>query len=523
MPVITFDDFSGGRDVRPDPALSHAKILRRLQNAYIATGKKIKKRPCAQLVAQLEPGTVGLKAFGGKLNTFYGGGAAVNHANSLFVARRVPHQTTGANPVKIHYCDHFNAQMYVAAEYGDATVRHHYLDAPGTWAANTAYTAGAFRTPTVANGFRYECVSSGTSDAAVEPSWPTTIGNSVADGSTMWTCRSFAITDTNCPHTKQVAKQGQKMYAASGSNARYCATGEPRDWTTADDAGFLPCGLYCSGSNDITALFPFRRSSVAAAFSDSMQVWAVDPNPALNDLSENIDGVGTLFHRAHCAVSRDSFFLAQNGYRSISIQSMTENVQESDVGSPIDDAITPEIAADDDPLGIFYPKLGQMWSINGNKVWVYTFSQSSKIFAWSDYTLPFTVDDATVLNQELYVRTGNLVYRMTKDVFKDGATDIPLVDVLMYHQDGKKPGVLKQFIGADRVGRGTATVSYMFFDEDGVERETVAAEYHANSEPGGLLPVEISATRIAPHYQHQLDEEFELSSTMLHYFDLGAR
>jgi hypothetical protein len=128
MPVVTFDDFAGGLDVRPAAALSRTNILRVLQNAYITTGKAIRKRPCLFKEATLEAGTVGLKSFNGKLNTFYGQGAAIVHADTRFVARRVPHQTTGAAPTKIHYCDQYNALMYVAAEYGDGTFRHHYLD-----------------------------------------------------------------------------------------------------------------------------------------------------------------------------------------------------------------------------------------------------------------------------------------------------------------------------------------------------------------------------------------------------------
>jgi hypothetical protein len=131
MPALTFDDFAGGLDVRPAAALSKPNILRVLTNAYITTGKAIKKRPCLTLEATLEAGTVGLKAFGGKLNTFYGAAAAITHADTRFVARRVPHITTGAAPTKAHYCDQYNALMYVAVEFGDGTFRHHYLDDPG--------------------------------------------------------------------------------------------------------------------------------------------------------------------------------------------------------------------------------------------------------------------------------------------------------------------------------------------------------------------------------------------------------
>jgi hypothetical protein len=273
--------------VRPAAALSKPNILRVLTNAYVTTGKAIKKRPCLTLEATLEAGTVGLKSFGGKLNTFYGHGAAITHADTRFVARRVPHITTGAAPTKIHYCDQYNALAYVAAEYGDGTFRHHYLDDPGAWAALTATPANTFRRPTVANGFRYEATAGGGGNTgAGEPAWPTTIGGTVVDGAITWTCRTFAVTDTNCPHTKQVAKQAQKIYAkgvtGSGSIARYCKTGDPRDWTTVADAGFISAGLYAKGSDEITAIAPFQKSGLWIAFADNSQVWTVDSNPANN-------------------------------------------------------------------------------------------------------------------------------------------------------------------------------------------------------------------------------------------------
>lgn len=56
-----------------------------------------------------------------------------------------------------------------------------------TWAASTAYSLGAVRTPTTPNGYVYTVTTAGTS-AATEPTWPTTIGATVVDGGVTWTC-----------------------------------------------------------------------------------------------------------------------------------------------------------------------------------------------------------------------------------------------------------------------------------------------------------------------------------------------
>lgn len=67
-------------------------------------------------------------------------------------------------------------------------------DAPATyWAATTAYSLTNYRCPTTPNGYAYECTTAGTS-GGTEPTWPTTVGNTVNDGTVVWTCRSVTIT-----------------------------------------------------------------------------------------------------------------------------------------------------------------------------------------------------------------------------------------------------------------------------------------------------------------------------------------
>lgn len=56
-----------------------------------------------------------------------------------------------------------------------------------TWAITTAYQVGTRRVPTVANGYIYRVIVAGTSGAS-EPTWPTTVGASVTDGSVTWAC-----------------------------------------------------------------------------------------------------------------------------------------------------------------------------------------------------------------------------------------------------------------------------------------------------------------------------------------------
>lgn len=64
-----------------------------------------------------------------------------------------------------------------------------------TWAATTAYTAGQFVKPTVADGNVYKCTTGGTS-GAVEPTWNTTEGATTTDATVTWTAYAIqTVTD----------------------------------------------------------------------------------------------------------------------------------------------------------------------------------------------------------------------------------------------------------------------------------------------------------------------------------------
>jgi len=58
------------------------------------------------------------------------------------------------------------------------------------WAATTAYVLTNRRRPTTVNNLYYVVTTAGTS-AATEPTWPTTIGTTVTDGTVVWTCTGY--------------------------------------------------------------------------------------------------------------------------------------------------------------------------------------------------------------------------------------------------------------------------------------------------------------------------------------------
>jgi len=612
MPVITFTDFSFGKDLRKGVSTSDANRLRELKNGFITTGKAIKKRPGTSLVASLETGTKGLVSAAGKLQTFYNAVGTVTHANTLFVPNKVEKASTlgtpaftgsgvndltasgdytgasdatftviidgviagtsqtliaagdgtpigdmtgdgglaaafdgdnsetfansatiasattayvgkdwggattklvtgfkvwgtndqgfvpGSNPALTvtlqGSTDNFSSSIVslgAASDTGDqnslqianlsgfdttTAFRYHRLKIThsatatqmgvaevefleGTVSAtydtfkwkkdSGSFTTGVVMsgaTQTLQDGFaikfaaitghvmsaqwvvavtkittavtkiHYGDVFNGKVYAAVEYA-DSTIQHHYLDGSA-----GSRITDTNCPQTKGVVKIENKIWAVNGDTVRFSSTGNPRDWTTTQDAGFLPVGLKQRGANNSLALGQYKVNQLVVFFDDGAQLWTVDPDPALHSFTQLLPGSSTQYHKGIAHLFQDLYFLSNFGFRSISESALITSQIELDIGSPIDAIIQPllPITPTDSPQAIFAPELGQYMAKIGTTVFVFTMSQTAKISAWSEYTFPWAVDDIAVLDGVVYLRSGDNVYKMDDAVNFDG-------------------------------------------------------------------------------------------------------
>lgn len=486
---------------------------------------------------------------------------------------------------KVHYGDVFNGYVYAAVEYVGGEVKHHYLDNPApwpastvvalgsfyqpvaanrfrykvtdvsvgvaAWVATTAQALGSFRRPTVANGFRYECTTAGNtgatqpawpttngatvvdgtvtwtcrnynSTAAAEPAWPTVSGNTINDGGVTWTCYTFAIDDVNCPHTKQVSKISSKIWAvgANGDVVRFCATNAPRDWTSSNDAGFLPVGLQQSGAADATAL-GFYSNRLVVFFADSSQIWQVDVDPAKHAFLQAVD-VGSVLPYSHANMSGDVFFLSPAGVRTITRQDVTTNLIDADVGSPIDrNLLDGDFIVLENAKAQYYRGGGQYWLYSGNKAMVFTFSRTSGVSAWSLYEFPYTLDYMDELNAELYIRSGNDVYKVDRTAKTDNGV-LYSVDIELAYLDFKQAGILKQVHGMDAVVTGECEISHRFDPRNTVLKTDPPVTVNGDTRPGYLYPVELLCTNLAPVIHNYDDQEFELHQLTYYFDSLGT-
>ncbi len=453
MATITFDRFDGGLDVRQLATSADANRLRVLKNAYVTTGRTIRKRAGLQKVGEIQKGTIGLFAGLGSLWTF--SKYDMEHTNLKNVKHAKLDDPTNKGIKRIINVEVFNGFLYLSCEYNDGTTKHHYLDGKKT----------------------------------------------------------TLVEDVNCPHTPSFIKKGSKIYAIKDDVVRYSATSDARNWTAKEDAGFLPVSLQQSTSNRPTSLGEYQ-SNMVVFFEDSAQVWSIDPDPKLNRLLDTVF-IGTRYDYSHANMGADIFFLSPAGFRSVAVQTYSTNLMDNDIGSPIDEIVKGDMRGEIKPRMFYYRGVGQLICFIGDYAYVYSYSRSSKISAWSIWTFPFQIDYVSEFETRLYVRSGDVIYVFDDLAHKDNGVAIPVVAELPF-LDCRKPSVLKQFTGVDVAAKGTFEISFAF-------NPLLPSEYTPSmtltddTRPLPRIPVEVMSTNLGIRVEHNSEGPFELAGITVHY------
>lgn len=461
MSSIVFDKFDLGIDLRKGASVSDANRLRDMLNAFVTTGLATEKRPGLVKVATLEAGTKGLFSALGVLNTFYGEGA-ITHANPLFKAYKAQLGGVDTAVADVPYADVFNGFIYAAIQYVGGTVKHNYFDGPAP-----------------------------------------------------------QITDVNCPHTPAALKGASKMFSVGvdGTTVRYSKTGDPKDWTLANDAGFLPTGLNATGDRETKALGMYEKKLVALA-RDGAQVWSIDPDPTNMAFDDVVENVGTSYPNSLATVGGDLIFLSDFGFRSITTSRLIDKREDVDVGSPIDPIVKASLKTmTGAPRAKYYYGSGQYMCAIDRILYVYSLSRTSKIAAWSRYQMPFDIDAVAERLGVLYLRSGDDVYRFDENVKTDGGAEYEVL-LEMPYMDCKTPGVLKRVYAIDIVMEGQCYFS-LGWDVRNALALTDEVRIIGNTRGGGLIPIECCGTEFSPRLRNMDAQPFRLDALTIYYENLG--
>ena len=118
MPAITFDRFDGGLDVRQLASSADANRLRTLKNAYVTTGRTIRKRPGLRKVADLPTGCKGLFSGLDALWTF--SGRTVDYVENVSNAVL----SVDADITDVLHVEVFNGYLYLCAKHRNGMTQH---------------------------------------------------------------------------------------------------------------------------------------------------------------------------------------------------------------------------------------------------------------------------------------------------------------------------------------------------------------------------------------------------------------
>ncbi len=368
---------------------------------------------------------------------------------------------------------------------------------------------------------------------ATEPAWPTTIGQSVADGNMSWECASRRITDPNCPNTNAVALGASHVFAVDKDIVSYCSAVDPTDWTSANDAGYLPTGLNNYGDNPAATLGLYR-SNLIVTNANGFQMWQIDPDPA-NMALLDAEPVGSTVTRGGEAVGNDYLFVTEVGVRNIGIVGFTANMQVGNTGQPVDALILPQLQAGTyEPISLYYPGRGQYWLIFGPQAFVLTMNGQFQM-SWSRYTFPDNITDWTLNGGDLYFRTaGNLVWKFDEEALVDdaGGNNTAFTGTIQWpYLDMGALGTNKGMVGLDIVGTGQVTIQIGFDQSDATTfsdnagfgtSKGVTPAYTisaADTVPGEPIPMPLNAPSYSPILIFSGNQAWSLQAVNLYVND----
>lgn len=205
-----------------------------------------------------------------------------------------------------------------------------------------------------------------------------------------------------------------KAYAIAGPNLFGSAIDDPTEWNAGTGSFVLDMSSQAAGAERLLGLGIFQNK--LAVFSrTTIQIEAVDPDPALNKQMQVLDNIGTLAPKSIVPFGDvDLFFLSDTGLRSLRVRTNTDSATLSDIGSPIDPLIVAAVKAAggnaSKAVGAIEPVDGRYLLQIGTITYVFSFFPNGKVSGWSTYESGLAITDFAVSGKQLYARAVNKIY-----------------------------------------------------------------------------------------------------------------
>ena len=310
-----------------------------------------------------------------------------------------------------------------------------------------------------------------------------------------------------------------KMYALSDSLLHFSAIDDPTEWNdTTQSAGFINLANHSRGSEDLKAMATYF-DNLAVLAQEAIQIWFVDPDPALNQQIQVLQNTGTIAPDSVVEFGEnDVFYLSLSGLRSLRSRDSSNAAFVGDIGNPIDELIVKSIQDNrtlaEKAKATLEQRDGRYILAIGSTMYVFSYFPSSKVSAWSVYEPGFVVDRWAYDGRQTLCRSGNKLFSLGGE---DGNIyDSSEVVVQMPFLDSGSPATFKDYNSIDVTCENVWTVSIATDPQDITTLEEVAT---VNKTTFGLGRAAINgySTHIAPRLTCTKPGAAKLGNIAIHY------
>lgn len=470
------DDFAAGIDLRKSAITAPAGTLRWLKNATINAGGEIEKRKTLTAIGVLPAGTTHGLAFKGTSLWVFGTAASFGAALPSYVQyQRLLHSNAALVIGRILDVQVFNSKFYVVARMSDGSIAH--------------FHDGALVTDPAHGGL-------------------------------------------------SIRAHKDKLFSVGETNIRFSAIRNATNWSTGTGAGVIDVTTADADETELVGLEEYF-GSLAVFGRSSVQVWSMDPDPALSTIRQVLGNTGLVTSKAVARFgSGDVLFLADTGIRSLRARDIQSAAAVNDIGAPVDNLIASRRAtltqADAEKItALVDPLSGHFWLVWGQEAFVLSAYPQSKVSAWAVFDFGSDVDHVTRAGSRIAVRRGDelFVYGSVADGNPfDPNTPIGVsaalydnspVEVVTSFLDAKSPASRKTWEGLDITCSGTWDVFVCPQAPNEAIRETPAwVKIATVTQPSwGLdrIPIDMVSNHLALKFETTDARAATISSVAIHF------
>lgn len=150
---------------------------------------------------------------------------------------------------------------------------------------------------------------------------------------------------------------------------------------------------------------------------------------------------------------------------------------------------------------------------------IYTMTETGKIGAWTRYEFPFAVEAFAQLGDDLYIKHGPHISRVSDTAYSDEVTPAMFLDfpglVQWAFLDFGQPGVTKMMEGFDYVGLGQGPSISFGYDQRNLAAFTAPYLLDPDTMVGGIIPMPIQAPTFSVKLEFAGGESWRVQSVNL--------